>query len=70
MESRARLDYTDVPPDSTATPLCEDGDMLGETYPGVPYDKYHPNDKGNTKMAVKFYQKIIEELGETTRIEN
>jgi hypothetical protein len=47
----AGLDYSDHPPDPTANPPYEGGDMLGETYPGVDYDRYHPNDKGNTKMA-------------------
>ena len=70
MESGAGLDYTDAPPDSTANPPYEGGDMWGETYPGVSYDKYHPNDKGNTKMAVIFYQKLIEELGEPTKVKN
>ena len=70
MESGAGLDYTDAPPDSTANPPYEGGDMWGETYPGVSYDKYHPNDKGNTKMAVKFYQHLIEELGEPDKVNN
>jgi hypothetical protein len=51
MENGAGLDYSDHPPDPTANPPYEGGDMLGETYPGVDYDRYHPNDKGNTKMA-------------------
>ena len=37
--------------------------MWGETYPGVPSDAYHPNDKGNTKMAKRLYEELVEELG-------
>ena len=70
MENGAGLDYTDDPPDSTAYPPYEGGDMLGETYPGVTYDKYHPNDKGNTKMALKFYEGLVNELGEPTKVDN
>ena len=70
MENGAGLDYTDDPPDPTANPPYEGGDMWGETYPGVAYDKYHPNDKGNTKMAVKFYEELVKELGEPTKVEN
>ncbi|HUX55969.1 MAG TPA: SGNH/GDSL hydrolase family protein [Bacteroidales bacterium] len=62
MENGAGLDYTDNPPDPTAIPPYEGGDMLGEKYPGVAYDKYHPNDKGNTKMALKFYKELVKEL--------
>jgi lysophospholipase L1-like esterase len=64
MEDGAGLDYSDNPPDPNANPPYEGGDMLGETYPGVAYDKYHPNDKGNTKMAEKFYEELVKELGE------
>ncbi len=70
MEKGAGLDYTDNPPDSTATPPYEGGDMWGTKYPGVSYDKYHPNDKGNTKMAVKFYEELVNILGEPTGINN
>ena len=70
MESGAGLDYTDAPEDSTADPPYEGGDMWGETFPGVSYDKYHPNDKGNTKMAVKFFQKLINELSASSGLEN
>lgn len=55
---------TDAAPDSTANPLYKGGDMWGETYPGVDYDKYHPNNKGNTKMALKFFKVLTEELEE------
>ncbi|MBN1482898.1 T9SS type A sorting domain-containing protein, partial [candidate division KSB1 bacterium] len=48
----------------------EGGDMWGTTYPGVSNDLYHPNDKGNTKMAVKFYDELVKELGEPTKVEN
>lgn len=70
MENGAGIDYSDDPPDSNATPPYEGGDMWGETYPGVPYDLFHPNDKGNTKMALKFYNELVQELGEPTKIEN
>lgn len=62
MEEGACLDYTDGLSDPTAIPPYEGGDMLGRRYPEVPYDKYHPNDKGNYKMAVKFYQELVKEL--------
>jgi len=70
MEDGAGLDYTDNLPDSTAIPPYEGGDMFGRRYPGVSYDKYHPNDKGNTKMAVKFYEELVKELGDPTKVEN
>lgn len=62
MENGAGLDCSDDPPDPNANPPYEGGDMWGETYPGVPYDKFHPNDKGNTKMGVKFYEELVKEL--------
>ena len=62
MENGAGLDYSDDPPDPNVNPPYEGGDMWGETYSGVPYDKFHPNDKGNTKMAVKFYEELVKEL--------
>ena len=62
MENGAGLDYTDRLPDPTAIPPYEGGDMLGRRYPNVSNDKYHPNDKGNTKMAVKFYEELVKEL--------
>ena len=68
IENGAGLDYTDDPPDSIANPLYEGGDMWGVTYPGVPYDVFHPNDKGNTKMAVKFYEELVKELGEPWKV--
>ncbi|MGB8226047.1 MAG: hypothetical protein WCE45_04135 [Sedimentisphaerales bacterium] len=70
MENGAGLDYSDSPPDPNANPPYEGGDMLGETYPGVAYDKYHPNDKGNTKMAVKFYEELVKELKKPAKIAN
>ena len=63
MERGAGLDYTDRAPDPSATPPDEGGDMLGRTYPGVAYDRYHPNDKGNAKMARKFFEELVKELG-------
>ncbi len=62
MENGAGLDYSDNLPDLNANPPYEGGDMLGRRYPGVPYDKYHPNDKGNTKMAVKLYNELVKVL--------
>jgi lysophospholipase L1-like esterase len=64
MERGAGLDYSDAPPDPVARPPYEGGDMLGTTYPGVALDKYHPNDKGNAKMAAKFYHELVREFGE------
>lgn len=62
MENGAGLDYSDRVADPDANPPYEGGDMLGRTYPGVARDLYHPNDKGNTKMAEKFYKLITREL--------
>jgi hypothetical protein len=62
MESGAGLDYSDNLPDSNADPPSEGGDMLGYKYPGVAYDIYHPNDKGNAKMAAKFYKELVKVL--------
>jgi lysophospholipase L1-like esterase len=62
MENGAGLDYSDRLPDPNANPPYEGGDMLGKRYPGVDYDRYHPNDKGNTKMAVKFYEELVKAL--------
>ena len=71
MENGAGLDYTDDLTDSTADPPYEGGDMWGYTYPDlVGLDKYHPNDKGNTKMAVKFYEELVKELGEPNEVNN
>ena len=71
MENGAGLDYSDALPDSTANPPYEGGDMWGYTYPGMTkVDKYHPNDKGNHKMAVKFYNALVKELKEPDKIEN
>ncbi len=70
MENDAGLDYSDNPPDPNADPPYEGGDMWGEKYPGVSYDKYHPNDKGNTKMARKFYKELIKVLPEPTNQKN
>jgi len=64
MENGAGLDYSDGLPDPNANPPYEGGDMLGVRYPGIAYDKYHPNDKGNNKMAVKFYKELVKELKE------
>ena len=65
MENGAGIDYSDNPPDTNAIPPYEGGDFWGRLYPGVSYDKYHPNDKGNTKMAVKFYEELVKVLDAT-----
>ena len=71
MENGAGLDYSDAPPDPTAEPPYEGGDYWGYTYPGMTSaDKYHPNDKGNTKMAVKFYEELVKELDAPETMEN
>jgi len=62
MENGAGLDYSDNPPNPNSNPPYEGGDMLGRKYPGVAYDKYHPNEKGNNKMARKFYSELIKIL--------
>lgn len=62
MENGAGLDYTDNLPDPTGTPPYEGGDMWGRRYPNVPYDVFHPNDKGNAKIAAKFYDELVKEL--------
>ncbi|WP_347838407.1 SGNH/GDSL hydrolase family protein [uncultured Draconibacterium sp.] len=62
MENGAGLDYTDILPNPNANPPYEGGDMLGKRYPGVDYDKYHPNDKGNAKMATRFYTELVKVL--------
>lgn len=63
MEHGAGLDYSDRLPDPGATPPDEGGDMLGTRYPGVPLDRYHPNDKGNARMARRFYDELVKQLG-------
>jgi len=68
MEKGATLDYSDDLPDPDANPPCEGGDMLGVRYPGVALDKFHPNDKGNAKMALKFYKELVRELGAPVRM--
>jgi lysophospholipase L1-like esterase len=64
MENGTGFDYSDVPAEPGANPSYKGGDMWGKTYPGVSDDLLHPNDKGNTKMAVKFYKEIVKELGD------
>ena len=59
MENGADLDYSDNLPDLDANPPYEGGDMIGKRFPGVPVDRYHPNDKGNYKMAKKFYDEFV-----------
>lgn len=56
MEKGAGIDYSDNTPDpSTGYP---GGDMCGQKYPGVDYDFAHPNDKGNFKMAQKWFNEL------------
>lgn len=69
MEFDAGLDYTDNPPDLTSNPPYEGGDMWGEKYPGVACDLFHPNNKGNTKMAAMFYEALVKKLGRSDTIE-
>jgi lysophospholipase L1-like esterase len=69
MEHGAGLDYSDRLPDHDPTLPDEGGDMLGTRYLGVPLDRYHPNDKGNAKMARKFHQELVELLGQPPRPE-
>ncbi len=66
MENGAGLDYSDNLPDPNANPPYEGGDMLGYRYPGVAYDKYHPNDKGNRKMASLLYKELVKYLNKTS----
>ena len=70
MENGAGLDYSDNLPDSDAIPPYEGGDMLGDRYTGVAHDRFHPNDKGNTKMAVKFYEELVKVLPAPAKTEN
>jgi lysophospholipase L1-like esterase len=70
MENGAGLDYTDNSPDPTSNPPYEGGDMWGEKYTGVSYDLFHPNNKGNTKMAAKLHEALVKELGSSDTIEN
>ena len=70
MENGAGLDYSDNLPDSDAIPPYEGGDMLGNRYPGVAHDRYHQNDKGNKKMAVKFYEELVKVLPAPAKTEN
>ncbi|MBN2012796.1 hypothetical protein JW960_25930 [candidate division KSB1 bacterium] len=69
MENGAGLDYSDNPPNPNVNPPYEGGDMWGETYPGVVYDLFHPNDKGNTKIALKFYMALVKELTASAKID-
>ncbi|MHC1702953.1 MAG: hypothetical protein AB9846_03495 [Tenuifilaceae bacterium] len=62
MEKGAGLDYSDNLPNLDSDPTYEGGDMIGRRYPAVEYDKYHPNEKGNNKMAQKFYLEMIKVL--------
>lgn len=66
MENGAGLDYSDNLPDPNANPPYEGGDMLGYRYPGVAYDKYHPNEKGNRKMASLLYEELVKYLNKTS----
>jgi lysophospholipase L1-like esterase len=60
MEDGAGFNYSDEPepPFSNSYDLPY-GDMWGRKYPGVPYDRFHPNNYGNRKMAWKFEEVLI-----------
>ena len=47
MENDAGIDY-----------MTDGIDMLGTTYPGVSYDRYHPSDQGNIKMAKLWFEHL------------
>ncbi len=47
MENGAGIDY-----------MTDGADMLGTTYPGVSYDRYHPSDQGNVKMAKLWFEHL------------
>jgi hypothetical protein len=47
MENGAGIDY-----------MTDGVDMLGTTYPGVNYDRYHPSDQGNIKMANLWFEHL------------
>jgi lysophospholipase L1-like esterase len=64
MEKGAGLDYSDNLHDSATSPPYEGGDMRDNRYPGVSPDLFHPNEKGNYKIAVKYYQELVKELPE------
>ncbi|MBN2509566.1 MAG: hypothetical protein JXB03_04790 [Spirochaetales bacterium] len=59
MENEAGIDYSDNTPNPESVPPYEGGDMWGEKYPGIQYDAFHPNEKGNAKIALKFYKELI-----------
>lgn len=62
MEKGAGIDYSDNDPDpATGYP---GGDMWGRKYPGVEFDFAHPNDRGNVKMAAKWFSELKMILGE------
>jgi hypothetical protein len=47
MENGSGIDY-----------MTDGLDMLGTTYPGVSYDRYHPSDQGNIKMAELWFEHL------------
>jgi len=47
MENGAGIDY-----------MADGVNMLGTTYPGVSYDRYHPTDQGNMKMAKLWFEHL------------
>jgi len=67
MENGAGIDYSDNLPAPDTNPPYEGGDMIGRRYPGVALDKYHPNEKGNAKMDVKFFIEIEKYFKNTTQ---
>jgi len=60
MEKEAGIDYSDNDPDPESG--YPGGDMWGTKYPGVEYDFAHPNDRGNKKMAIKWFEALKKEL--------
>jgi hypothetical protein len=70
MENGAGIDYSDSLPDPAAIPPYDGGDMWGYRYQHTTYDKFHPNDKGNTKMALKLYEELVKELDEPDSLKN
>lgn len=65
MEKGAGFDYSDNDPDPSSE--YTGGDMWGRKFPGVEYDFAHPNEKGNKKMAKKWFEELKPFLKEYKR---